>query len=387
MPRTPDYGADIVPRRSAPHLRVATFNCENLFARPIAMNLEDNAEGQPYLDAFHELNSIFDKPVYSPQDKSRIVELLQQFRLTATHPQNRFLELRKIRGQLLRRQGGAVTVAAGGRADWVGWLELKTQQISDQAILNTARTIAAVDADVQVLCEIDSRPSLKQFHDALLAPILTRTGRKTYPYILLLDGNDSRGIDVAVLSRHPILDISTHIFDVPGAPPVFSRDCAEYFIEIPGLGRPLLVMANHFTSQGSDRNGLRRRLPQSRRVSEIFDDRMQQGFTHVIVAGDLNDGPISAGLAPLIKHPSLKDAVSQFATAIDPSGRRLGTYEDGKQQLDYLLMSPAVSSAAQQAGIERRGHFTKRLWKPFETVTSERVQASDHHAVWVDLAL
>jgi hypothetical protein len=50
-------------------------------------------------------------------------------------------------------------------------------------------------------------------------------------------------------------------------------------------------------------------------------------------------------------------------------------------------MSPAVSSAAQQAGIERRGHSTKRLWKPFDTVTNERLQASDHHAVWVDIAL
>jgi len=64
--------------------------------------------------------------------------------------------------------------------------------------------------------------------------------------------------------------------------------------------RPLLVMANHFTSQGSDRNGLRRKLPQSRRVSEILDDRMQQGFTHLIVAVDLNDGPPSAGS----RHPA-----------------------------------------------------------------------------------
>ncbi len=386
MPTQPDYAADIVPRTNPAHLRVATFNCENLFDRPLAMNLDDNAQGQPYLDAFHELNAIFEKPSYSADDKDRILELMGKHRLTATRPKNRYLELRKIRGQLLKRQGDTVTVAANGRADWVGWIELKTSEIRDQAILNTARVIAAVDADIQVLCEIEDRPSLAQFHDALLAPILATTGRRAYPYILLIDGNDSRGIDVAILSRHPILDISTHIFDVPGAPPIFSRDCAEYFVEIPRAGPPLVVMANHFTSKGSDPSGLKRRLPQATQVKRIFDDRTAQGFTHMIVAGDLNDTPESRGLAPLTTHRDLTDAVAQFAAAIDPSGKRLGTYETGKQQFDYLLMSPAVSAAARNAGIERRGHYAPRTWKAFDTVTGERFQASDHHAVWVDLA-
>lgn len=387
MPRKTDYAADIVPRQHAAHLRVATFNCENLFDRPLAMNLEDNAKGQPYLDAFHELNAIFEQPTYSPGDKARILRLMGQFGLTVARPRNQFLEFRKIRGQLLKRQGRTVTVVAKGRADWVGWIELKTQAIQDQAILNTARVIAAVDADIQVLCEIEDRPSLKQFHDAILAPILTATGRKPYPYILVVDGNDPRGIDVAILSRHPILDLSTHIFDVPGAPPIFSRDCAEYFVQVPSVGKPVIVMANHFTSKGSDASGLKRRLPQSTQVKKILDDRMQQGFTHVIVAGDLNDTPAAPGLAPLMAHPQLEDAVAKFASRIDPSGKRLGTYETGKQQIDYLLMSPAVSAAAKQAGIERRGHYAPRTWKPFDTVTSERFQASDHHAVWVDLAL
>lgn len=387
MARKPDYAADIVARQHAAHLRVATFNCENLFDRPLAMNLDDNAKGQPYLDAFHELNAIFEQPTYSPEDKARILRLMGQFGLTVARPRNRFLDFRKIRGQLLKRQGRTVTVVANGRADWVGWIELKTQAIQDQAILNTARVIAAVDADIQVLCEIEDRPSLKQFHDAILAPILTATGRKPYPYILVVDGNDPRGIDVAILSRHPILDLSTHIFDVPGAPPIFSRDCAEYFVQLPGVGKPLVVMANHFTSKGSDLSGLKRRLPQANRVKRIVDDRLQQGFTHVIVAGDLNDTPDAPGLAPLMAHPQLEDAVAKFASRIDPSGRRLGTYETGKQQIDYLLMSPAVSAVSKQAGIERRGHYAPRTWKPFDTVTSERFQASDHHAVWVDLTL
>ncbi len=120
MPKKPDYAADVVPRKNPAHLRIATFNCENLFARPIAMNLDDNAKGQPYIDAFHELNSIFEKPTYSAQDKARILRLMAKYGLTATRPQNRFLEFRKIRGQLLKKQGNNTTVVANGRADWVG---------------------------------------------------------------------------------------------------------------------------------------------------------------------------------------------------------------------------------------------------------------------------
>jgi endonuclease/exonuclease/phosphatase family metal-dependent hydrolase len=387
MPKKPDYAADIVPRKRPADLRIATFNCENLFARPIAMNLDDNAKGQPYIDAFHELNSIFGKPVYSSEDKARILELMGKYGLTALRPKNRYLEFRKIRGQLFKKQGNKTTVVAKGRSNWVGWIELKTESIRDQAILNTARVIAAVDANIQVLCEIEDRPSLKQFHDAVLEPILTTTGRTGYPYILLIDGNDLRGIDVAILSRYPIIDLRTHIFDLPGAPPIFARDCAEYVVQIPGIDKPFIFMANHFSSKGSDPTGLKRRLPQASQVQKIIADRLDQGATHLIVAGDLNDSPNSQGLAPLMSDTQLTDAVKQFAATIDPTGKRLGTYETGKQQLDYILMSPAVSAAAKNAGIERRGHYAPKTWKAFDTVTSSRMDASDHHAVWVDLAI
>jgi endonuclease/exonuclease/phosphatase family metal-dependent hydrolase len=288
---------------------------------------------------------------------------------------------------LFKKQGSKTTVVAKGRGDWVGWIELKTESIEDQAILNTARVIAAVDANIQVLCEIEDRPSLKQFHDAVLEPILTTTGRTGYPYILLIDGNDPRGIDVAILSRYPIVDVKTHIFDLPGAPPIFARDCAEYVVQIPGIDKPFIFMANHFSSKGSDLTGLKRRLPQATQVQKIVADRLKQGSTHVVVAGDLNDTPNSQGLAPLMTDSQLTDAVKQFGATIDPTGNRLGTYERGKQQIDYILMSPAVSAAAKNAGIERRGHYAPKTWKAFDTVTNSRMEASDHDAVWVDLAI
>jgi len=382
---TPDYKADIVPRIDPDHLRIATFNVENLFSRPIAMNYEDNKKGQPYLDDFHELNSLFNKDIYTDQDKARILKLMSDHNLTSTRPQNKHLEFRKIRGQLFGTKNGKRVVVANGRQDWLGWIELKEEEVGDQAIHNTARVIAAVDADILALVEVEHRPALVEFHNGVLEPILKKTGRKGYPYALLVDGNDTRGIDVAILSRHPVTDITPHIFDLPGAPPIFSRDCCEYFVEVPGLTGRLIVMVNHFTSKGSDANGMKRRFPQATQVAAIVKGRLAQGFKYLVVAGDLNDYPDAECLQPLLGVPEVTDTVAKFAGKIDPSGKRLGTYTTGTKQLDYLLLSEALAARAEQGGIERRGHYAPKTWKAFDTVTNARYQASDHHCVYADI--
>ncbi len=81
----------------------------------------------------------------------------------------------------------------------------------------------------------------------------------------------------------------------------------------------------------------------------------------------------------------MHDAVLRFANSIDPTAKRLGTYETGKQQIGYVLMSPALQQAARGAGIEQRGHYAPRSFPSFDSVKSARDAASDHHCVWLDL--
>jgi hypothetical protein len=59
-------------------VRFASFNVENLFARPRAFNQTTWAQGQPILNAYAEFNSLIEQPAYSPADKARMIDLLVQ---------------------------------------------------------------------------------------------------------------------------------------------------------------------------------------------------------------------------------------------------------------------------------------------------------------------
>ena len=62
-------------------------------------------------------------------------------------------------------------------------------------------------------------------------------------------------------------------------PGIAGRACAEYVVQIPGIDKPFIFMANHFSSKGSDPTGLKRRLPQATQVEKIVADRLDQGLT------------------------------------------------------------------------------------------------------------
>src|SRR5262245_53191179 len=148
-------------------MRLATFNVENMFDRAKALNPHDWADGRDALAAHSKLNTLLGKAAYSTSDKADILDLLQQQGLMRDD-EGPFLMLRKIRGKLLNRPTtGAVTVAAQGRADWVGWVELKTEAVNERATENAARVIQTVDADVLGVVEAEDRTTLRRFNTQL----------------------------------------------------------------------------------------------------------------------------------------------------------------------------------------------------------------------------
>jgi endonuclease/exonuclease/phosphatase family metal-dependent hydrolase len=359
---------------------IATFNVENLFERPRAMNFPTWTAGQPALDAAGELNALINKRVYADADKRRMLHLLKKQQLLATRPNNPLLELRKVRGQLFELSPKP-RIVASGRESWAGWVELKTEPLADDAITNTARVIAEVNPDILVLVEVESRPAVQHFHDKVLLPLL----KHPYPYNMVIDGNDERGIDVGILSRYPIQRMRSHIADSKGKSRIFSRDCPEYYIELPS-GRELLLLPNHFASKGSDATGKRRRL-QAAAVRTIYES-LRKRYPYAIVAGDFNDDPESNALEALLRKTNLRDAMSlkQYQGAFP------GTYQraTAKEKIDYLLLSPALRSKVQAVDVCRKGFYAPRKWESFENINEankERFQASDHHCLWAEIQL
>jgi endonuclease/exonuclease/phosphatase family metal-dependent hydrolase len=381
-------------------MRIATFNAENLFARPKAMR----ESSQETLDDMATLNNLFKKETYNAGTKNTIETLVDKYRLFDRNlsASKRVLLLRQIRGRLwIDRESGAREWVASGAADYLAWVELVTEAYDDRAIANSARVIAAVNADIQILNEIENRVTLQRFHDDVFLKLKTVDGRvarpKPYTHVLLMDGNDARGIDVGLLSRTPVSGMRSHVElrNATGGP-LFSRDCALFVFDMQG-GERMVLLGNHFSSQGSDTSG-KRRGEQSRQVAELVNAALAW-TPYVAVCGDLNEAPSAGHMPALLEHPQLKD-VMRMPQYTSQAGALPGTYKTaGKPggsdstKLDYILLSKALQNKVQAVGLERRGYVSTK-WAPFAEISEElhdrpqdkeRVQASDHHALWVDL--
>ncbi|MEU4194183.1 endonuclease/exonuclease/phosphatase family protein [Kribbella sp. NPDC026611] len=369
-------------------MRIASFNVENLFARAKALNLNSWAAAKPVLAAQAELNALFEETVYTEPTKAEILKQLGILGLL-TADDSEFVRLRKIRGRLLKRpRTGPVEVVANGRADWIGWVELKTEQVDELAMQHTAMVIRDINADILGVVEADSRPLLKMFSEALIAEV----GGTPYDEVMLVDGNDDRGIDVGILLRNsnPLADMRSHVFDVDAQGVVFSRDCCEYHVDTPS-GK-LVILMNHFKSKGystpGDPIGAKRRERQATRVAEIYNDLQASGVDRIVVMGDFNDDPASTALVPLLGKTDLRDISTHPNFEFGP---RKGTFGSGneKDKIDYILLSPALFAKATGGAVFRKGVWrgprTKNPWEIYPTLTADVHAASDHAAIYADL--
>ncbi len=345
----------------ASSLRIATFNCENLFSRP-KIFYESAQRSNELLGFVAELQAALKEETF---DQEKIKAL--------TNKLKGFAKINDIRGKHDK---------VNGAGEWVGTVDLTPKVISDAAVNNTARVIADVNADVICLIEVENRILLQKFHDEILYPqFLEKNNLPPYPYIMLIDGNDERGIDVSIISRLPLLWLRSHIFDrsIYDGKEVatFSRDCLEVQLQLPN-NQTLHLLVNHLKSMGyspkNDPQSNRRRLLQAQRVAELVDAHdLDREF--VVVAGDFNSDPASPSVAPLVTKPGL------YNVNLERPEDDRGTYQTGKKQIDYLLISDALKTGLQGMHIERRGIFTKKKWPHYPEVTSEANQASDHAAV------
>jgi endonuclease/exonuclease/phosphatase family metal-dependent hydrolase len=220
----------------------------------------------------------------------------------------------------------------------------------------TAKVILSHDADIVCVQEVENLEALDKFNLHYL--------KKRYPFLMVIDGNDPRNIDVGILSKFPFAGLRTHRFEPVGKPPsqrTFSRDCLAVLLQIDKTTE-LAVYVNHFKSKlptivnGKTTNGEARRLAQAKRVAEIIQEDFGKDLDgDFVVAGDLNMGPDEKEFRPLKKLVNTMERLPEparwthwFDRAKPPSRPQ--------EQLDYLLLSPRLAARSPKPPIvERRG--------------------------------
>lgn len=201
-----------------------------------------------------------------------------------------------------------------------------------------ARSIRTLNADVLALAEVENRGVLQQFVDLYLSDMNYQA--------VLLEGNDMRGIDVAVLSRLPVGPVTSHRHlrfpDTDGRPTHFQRDLLQVRIEPPD-GAPFDLFVVHLKSKGGeDDGGLEIRLPEARQIRAILDARLNADpDAAFLIAGDFNDTIDSRPLQALIG--SGPTALATFINDLPFESRVTYNRPPHRSMIDFILASPAMA--------------------------------------------
>jgi endonuclease/exonuclease/phosphatase family metal-dependent hydrolase len=258
------------------------------------------------------------------------------------------------------------------------------------------RIVEAMNADVLAVQEVEHSEILKQFNQEYL--------QNLYPHIALVEGNDQRLIDVAIMSKLPIGMIVSHQTATHPAKPderVFSRDLLQ--VEILNNNRKKLFtlynthLKSHYVPywedpvQGAlDANNRRRR--QAETISKIIS-HMERPNSKFVLTGDMNDTPDSQYLLPMLTadNQQLINALQHPAETRPPKAESSGQ-GPGPQTtawthrfnppgpafpeytlFDQIWVSPALAGRFANPTIDRR--------------TKHGGDGSDHDPAWIDLDL
>lgn len=283
-----------------------------------------------------------------------------------------------------------------------GWLADKTKfTINDETSKKlTALAIKETKADVIALQEVESLLALRRFRNNYLKG-------KGYDHIIVLDGNDPRFIDVAIMSKYPLENIDTHVDEWNKEIKwyTFSRDCLECDVILPENKR-IRLFVNHFKSMfekndpcNGRKKSHRKRQIQAERVKDLVLDEFPNGEGEYVILGDLNDylETDSQGETAIdeITDWGMVENIIKRRTAEDQwthyyEGNSQCGFPKTYKQLDYILLSKTLADANLSSipRIIRKGlpvNADKYAGPRFEGVGNKKPKASDHCPVVVEI--
>ncbi len=243
-------------------------------------------------------------------------------------------------------------------------------EVSSRPALQTklsrlGEVLRGIDADIVLLQEVENQNVLQSLAEGPL-------GGLGYEERILFEGRDPRGIDVAALSRLPLLRVASHLeerFPSPDGSGTrrFARDLLEVFVR--AGGRDIIVATTHFRSQRDGAEADAHRLAEATQTRRIVSRRAETGYPLYLLAGDLNDVPGSEALNALTSGGTLRHVVPMTLPEAERWSYRVGSQ---RVLIDHALASPALLASLRS--------MTARFERS-ETVWS----ASDHAPLVVDL--
>ena len=241
------------------HIKVGTFNLNNLFSR---YNF-----------------------------KASINTIKQGTTVVYTFGNPDFFKIKKFRGKLIKPK-------------------------KDTETIEIAKRIQAMNVDILAVQEVENIDILRHFNNEHLKNM-------DYKYVILVEGNDPRFIDVGLLSRYPVGGITSWQEKryAGESRKILSRDLLQVDILNQSQTKKLFTLFNtHLKSNYVDnnaedpvaeeqKNGEKRRK-QSAVIAEIIKDQTRPNSSFILL-GDMND---SVDAEPLKKFTN--DAELNFANAL-----------------------------------------------------------------------
>jgi len=217
--------------------------------------------------------------------------------------------------------------------------ELGTVQKPRKELEALARTIEKSGADIVTMQEVENKEVLQQFVDEYLPQ---------FGHVVLVEGNDKRGIDVAVISKYDVTNVVSHapnkFPDADGNEMQFNRDLLRVDIDVKGY--PLSVFTSHFKSKRGGEWSEKERIGEARETRRILKEEMGDWSSrNFVVTGDLNDTPgsktineVRFGGAPRSrKQKSQEPALRSSLERLPIKERNTWPSKGPKEQIDYIL--------------------------------------------------
>ncbi|MHA1575714.1 MAG: endonuclease/exonuclease/phosphatase family protein [Alphaproteobacteria bacterium] len=246
---------------------------------------------------------------------------------------------------------------------------------SARALWALSKVIKKVDADIIALQEVENIGFLREFNKSYLKDL-------KYKNVVLIEGNSSktskgRGIDVAVLSRIPVLAATTYqhrdfVFD-DGKKINFSRDFLHVKLKSPDY--PVIhLFTLHTISKSSGAWTHYRRIAEAKAGATILEEQFSNDTNSwIVVLGDFNDGEKSKSVKTFLEIPKVPLVRIPL---FDKKKKKYTWYGKGtgysSSTLDHILVSKPL---AKKVNAKKSGIFNDK--------NSEN--ASDHRLLFITL--